>query len=483
MYDLVIIGGGPAGTTAALRARELGATVALVEKGTLGGTCTNDGCVPTRVLAKAARLLRDVEQFEKYGLLLDCKPRVDFVEVLKRTQQVVYEVHEKKQLLDHLVASGVDVFSGVGAASFRDAHTLTTEDGHTIEGDKFVICAGGSARRLPFPGSELALTHSDVWTLDALPESVAIIGSGATGCQLASVLQSFGAQVTLMDIADRILLSEDVHVAELVAQEFEKEGMTILTGIEGVARIERGTEKVLNLVYKQAGDEKTLPVSAVILAVGWPGNADSLNIAAAGIEANRTYIKVNDQLQTTAPNIYAAGDITGRLMLVQTAAYQARMAVENALLGDARPVEERLVPHGGFTDPEYGGVGLTEAQARENYDCLVATVPYADIDRAVIDDRREGFCKLIVDRESHRVLGAHVVGEQAVEIVQMVAAGMAGGMTVEQLADLELAYPTFTAIVGIAARQLVRELGSVKVVQEWRELAMVRGSEWERLDR
>ena len=204
---------------------------------------------------------------------------------------------------------------------------------------------------------------------------------------------------------------------------------------------------------------------------------------AAGVESERGYIKVNDYLQSTAPHIFAAGDVTGRMMLVQSATYQAQVAVENALLGPHRKAEHRLVPHGGFTDPEYGSVGFTEEQARQRYpDCLVAVIPYADMDRAVIDGHPVGFCKLIVDRGAHTIIGAHVVGEQAVEIVQMVSMGMAGNLKIELLAKLELAYPTFAAIIGLAARQLVRDLEAVQIAPEWRALKQIRGAEWERKD-
>jgi dihydrolipoamide dehydrogenase len=235
------------------------------------------------------------------------------------------------------------------------------------------------------------------------------------------------------------------------------------------------------MIYRQGDDEHTLEVEAVILSVGWPGNVNGLNLEAAGIEHERSYVKINDSMQTTAPNIYAAGDITGRIMLVQSAQYQARVAVENALMSGQRAAEFRLVPHGGFTDPEYGGVGMTEEQARRELDVIVATVPYAELDRAVIDGHTEGFCKLIVDRGTRLVVGAHVVGEQALEVVQMVAAGIAGKLPIEQFADLELAYPTFAGIVGLAARQLVRELGMVEISREWHTLQqMPRGAEWER---
>jgi pyruvate/2-oxoglutarate dehydrogenase complex dihydrolipoamide dehydrogenase (E3) component len=318
-----------------------------------------------------------------------------------------------------------------------------------------------------------------VWQLEKLPASAVIVGSGATGCQFATILNAFGVQVTLLDIAPRILIAEDDLVSQTMADQFQQVGIKIITGIEGITRIERGPQ-ALEVIFKHQGVEHTQLTEAVILSVGWPGNIERLGLDTAGVEVERGYIRVNDTLQTSAPHIYAAGDITGRMMLVQSASREARIAVENALLASERNVAHRLVPHGGFTDPEYGSVGPTEQQARENHDCIVAVIPYADLDRAVIDGVPEGFCKLIVDRQTRHIIGAHVVGEQALEIVQMVATGMAGGLDVTQLAELELAYPTLAAIVGLAARQIVRELGLVPVVPEWRSLKLVRGAEWER---
>lgn len=484
-YDLVVIGGGPAGVTAALRAKELGATVALIERDRLGGTCTNDGCVPTRVLAKAARLMRDAAQMRDYGIELPAPPTVSLRDVLARTQQVVYQVHEKKQLLDHLRDVGIDAFVEQGPAAFVDPHTVQIGDHDRIEGERFIICAGGSARRLDFIGAEHTLTHSDVWALEALPARVVIMGGGATGCQLASVLNAFGSHVTILEVADRILLSEDDAVAALITDQFRAHGIAVLTETGGVQQVVVAAEHghAYDVTYTTAdGAPAVLPADAVIQSVGWPGNLAALNLGAAGVATIRSLILTDDHLRTTVPHIYAAGDITGRMMLVQSASYQARVAVENALLGGTTEAQHRLVPHGGFTDPEYGGVGLTEAQARADWDVSVATVPYSDLDRAVIDGHVEGFCKLIVDQKTLRVLGAHVVGEQAVEIVSMVATGIAGGLTIRQFADLEFAYPTFSAVIGLAARQIVRQLGVVPVTAEWRELAPLRPAEWERRD-
>ena len=477
-FDIAVIGGGPAGVTAALRARELGASVALVERGHLGGSCTNDGCAPTRVLAKAARLMRDAEQIATYGLYAE-RPTVNFKDVLARAQQVVYELQEKKQLVAHLANVGVTVFDQVGDASFVDAHTLACGDQQQVESEKFILCVGGSARRLAFPGSEYALTHSDVWAMDKLPESIAIVGGGATGCQLASIFTAFGSKVTLLDVAPRLLITEDMLTSQVIGEQLREHGIEIITGIDGLTQIENSAGS-RNLHYTRAGTPHMLAAEQVLLSVGWPGNVTSLNLAAAGVKVNKSYIEVDDYLQTLAPHIFAAGDVTGKMMLVQAATDQARIAAENAVLGQHRKASYQLVPHGGFTDPEYGSVGLTEEQGLKQGNAIVAVVPYTDMDRAIIDGHTVGFCKLIVDRETRQVLGAHVVGELALEVVQLVAAGMAAGLRIEQLAELEIAYPTFAAIVGLAARQIMRDLGLVPVVPLWRALHKPRDAEWER---
>jgi pyruvate/2-oxoglutarate dehydrogenase complex dihydrolipoamide dehydrogenase (E3) component len=478
MFDLIVIGGGPAGATAALRARELGASVALIERGQMGGTCTNDGCVPMRVLAKAARLMRDVEQFTEYGLAGE-KPAVDFATLLALTRNIVHRIHEKKQLQSHLERAGVTVYANAGEARFVDELSVALGDGTILQGEKFILCAGGHARRLPFPGSEYALTHSDIWSLQKLPRQMVVVGGAATGCQLASCFAAFGTHVSVLEAAPRLLTVEDEAVSHGIAEAFRRRGIAVFTNIGGIQRIEQ-RDGTLHLFYPFEGEVRQLATEVVVLSVGWQGNTEALNLAAAHVQSERGYIVVDDYLQTTTPHIYAAGDITGRMMLVQSANWEGALAAGNALLAHKRITEHRIVPHGGFTDPEYGSVGLTEERARAAHDCVVAVVPYAALDRAVIDSHREGFCKLIVSTTTHRILGAHIMGEQALEILQLLATCIAADMPVEHLAEMELAYPTFTAIVGLAARRIIRELGIVPLAPQVQSLGRAYVAEWER---
>ena len=477
MSSVIVIGGGPAGVSAALRARELGANVALVERDHLGGTCTNDGCVPTRVLAHAARLAREAEQFAAYGLA-EYQPQIDLGALMDKTHNIVSEIHTKKGLAATLAAAGVQLYAGLGPAQFINPHTLRLGDGRELYGDRFILCAGGRARQLSFPGSELALTHGDIWRMRTAPASLAIVGGAATGCQMASIFAAFGTRVTLLERNTRLLAAEDDLVGELVTGAFERRGIKIIRSIRGVEKIERDGRD-LRLYYRIGDELLSLTTEAVILAAGWIGNVESLNLEAAGVAHERNFIGVDDYLRTSAEHIFAAGDITGRMMLVQSGSFDARLAAENAVLGLGPRYRHAIVPHGGFTDPEYGSVGMTEKQAQAaGLDYVTGVVPYIHLDRAVIDGRTEGACKLVVGRETHRILGAHIVGEQALESIQLAAAGMASDMWVEQLAELELAYPTYTAVLGLAARQVVRKLGVMALSAQWLELGLGHG-EWE----
>jgi pyruvate/2-oxoglutarate dehydrogenase complex dihydrolipoamide dehydrogenase (E3) component len=464
---LIVLGGGPAGATAALQARELHADVTLIESKRVGGTSINEGPAPVRTLARAARLARDAGSWEIFGLK-GARPQIDLAAVLANARRVALYAHEKKHLAEYIRSTEVELIEGVGPAHFLDKYTVGVADGRTWQADKIIIAVGGRGRILPIPGAELALTYSDIWTLKQLPASVAVVGGAATGCQLASILEDFGCQVYLLELAPRLLPQEDEDISVALADAFGRQHMTVITGAQ-TERLEK-TNGGIQLHYRKQEHSDSLMVDAVFFATGWPGNVDTLNLAAAGVVTERSYIPVNDYLQSNVPHIFAAGDINGQSMLVQSARYEGRIAAENAVLGPYHRFTHEIVPSGSFTDPEYASVGLTEAEARQQYDCAVAITQYDDLMRPVIDAHPEGFCKLLVERHHRYILGAHVIGEYSVEIIQMVAACMASGMRVEQVAELQLATPTFTEAVGMAAQKLVRELGLAPLPQLWSDI-------------
>ncbi|HXX79204.1 MAG TPA: NAD(P)/FAD-dependent oxidoreductase [Ktedonobacteraceae bacterium] len=470
---LVVIGGGPAGLIAALQARELHADVTLLESKRVGGTSINEGPAPVRTLARAARLARDVGSWETFGLHGE-RPQIDLVAALANAKRVAEYAHEKKHIAEYIASTGIDLVEEVGPVHFLDQHTVGAANGRTWQADKVIIAVGGHGRILPIPGSELALTYNDIWSLTQLPTSVAIVGGAATGCQLASILEDFGCQVYLLELAPRLIPREDEEISFALADAFNKQHMTVITGAQ-TERLEK-LDGGIKLHYRRQEQLDSLDVGAVFFAAGWPGNIDALNLEAAGVLTKGSYIPVNDYLQSNVPHIFAVGDVNGQSMLVQSARYEGQIAAENAVIGPYRRYVHEIVPSGSFTDPEYASVGLTEAQARQQYDSVVAVVRYDDLLRPVADNHPEGFCKLIVERRHRHILGAHVIGEYSVEIIQMVAACMAGGMKVEQVAGLQLAYPTFTEAVGMAAQKLVRELGLGPLPQLWGDFTSIPAS-------
>lgn len=456
IYDIAVIGAGPAGTAAALRAAELGASVVVLEAGRVGGTCVNTGCVPTRVLAKAARLMRETRSADDYGIVVN-EPHVDWAAVVARVHERVDAVRSIKREMERFAAAGVDLVHE-GRARFADEHTLVLESGRRIRAESILICVGGHSRRLPIPGAELATVPEDVLSLTALPRRVAVIGAGNTGAQLVTVFRSFGSEVTLLDVAPRVLVTSDARISEAIAASVSHHGVDVHTGIETVERLDRSAEGSIALAWREDGTSRTVDVDVVIMATGWPADVEDLGLDNAGIEVERSAIPVDRYFRTVVPHILAVGDANGRDMLVQAAQFEGEAAAENAVLGANRRTPHHLLPAGGFTDPDYAGVGLTEEQARErDPSCVVAVVRFAELDRAVIDDRERGFLMLIADRRRELILGAHAVGENAVEVIQSVTTAMAAGIDVATLAGVRFAYPTYSAVIGNAARALLHE--------------------------
>lgn len=484
-FDVFIIGAGPAGTAAALRAAELGARVAVAESDRTGGTCVNTGCVPTRVLAKTARIVREARTASVWGIG-GVAPTIDWNATVAHVRETVDRVRSIKREAVRFADAGVELILE-GRARFIDSHTIVLDSGRRITADSVLVCVGGHSRRLPVRGAELATVPEEVLDLPDLPRRVAVIGGGNTGAQLVTVFSSFGCEVTLLDVAPRILLASDELISAGVATAFREQGVTVQTGIGTITGLERAVDGSITLGWTGTADAATGlsanerspenatatvtatnhsgSFDAVIMSTGWPADVGDLGLEHAGVEIVRSAIPVDEYFRSSVSHIFAVGDANGRDMLVQAAQFEGEAAAENAVLGANRRTPHHLLPAGGFTDPDYAGVGLTEAQARaHDPHCVVAVVPYSSLDRAVIDDRERGFLKLITDRRRELLLGAHAVGENAVEVIQSVTTAMAAGIDPRTLARVKFAYPTYSAVIGMAARALLEESEPAQLV-------------------
>ena len=457
MTAVVVIGAGPAGVVDALRAADLGARTTLVTRDQFGGMAANDGPVPVRTLAHAARLIREARQLGRYGVVVS-EPRLDYPRLLARVREVVNDVRTHSAFREHLDHAGVTIHERAGTARFVDPHTIETEGGLRLQADKFILCAGGISRRLSVPGFELTATHSDAWSLSAVPPSMLVVGGGATGVQVASIFNAFGSQVQLFKAGPRILQTEDEDVSAAVAAAFRAAGVTVRENFGAIESFEKIPTGV-RMVFRKDSQRKSAEAALAVVAVGWVADAAGLNLATADVATDaRGYVQVDTYLRTSAPHIFAAGDITGRLMLVPQAIQDGFVAATNAVRGTTMPLEDQVSPIGSFTDPEYAQVGLTEAKAREAHNVVVAAIRFDSTTRTIIDGRTTGFCKLIVDRATRGVLGCHIVGERAVEIAQVVSIVMAARMRVDELARVPLSFPTYAGILGRLAANATRQL-------------------------
>ena len=455
--DVVVIGAGPAGIVAALRAARLGARTALVTRDELGGMAANDGPVPVRTLAHAARLMREARQLGRYGIDAG-ELTLDYRRLLDRVREVTGDVREHAALRDELEREGVTLHEHAGTARFAEPQVIESENGPRLRAANVIVCTGGASRRLPLPGFELTCTHSDAWRLESAPDSLLVIGAGATGVQVASIFNAFGSRVTLFEAAPRILMSEDEQVSAAMSSALQASGVRVLEDAGTIERFEPSPTGV-RLVASGSDGQAHIDATLAVVAVGWVANTDGLDLAAVGVETDpRGYIKVDSQLRTTVPGIYAAGDVTGHLMVVHEAAREGYLAATNATVGRADALPAEVSPLGSFTDPEYASVGLTEAAARETHDVVVGTEGFDSMPRPIIDGRPTGFCKLVADRENHTILGCHIVGERAVELAQLAALAVASGMTVEQLALVPFSFPTYANALGRAAVRVARQL-------------------------
>jgi dihydrolipoamide dehydrogenase len=464
MTDIIVIGAGPAGVLAALRAADLGARTTLLTSAGFGGMAANDGPVPVRTLAHAAKLIRDARQLGRYGIAVG-EPGLDYPRLLARVREVVKEVRERSSLREQIDDAGITVDENAGRARFVDPHTIVTESGLRRSADKIVICAGGVTRRLPVPGFELATGLRDAWSLTSVPPSMLVVGGGATGVQVASIFSAFGSRVQLFEAGPRILKTEDDELAAAVTTAFRESGMIVRESFGKIDSFEK-TPTGVRMNYSKDAKRDSVDAAVAVVALGWVADTAGLELAAAGVASDpRGFVQVDEYLQTSAPNIFAAGDITGHEMLVPPAIQEGFIAGTNAVLGPTLPRVERVQTIAGFTDPEYARAGLTEATAREAHDVLTAVVRFDASARTIIDGRTAGFCKLIVDRHTAQILGCHVVGERAVEIAQVGAIAISARMRVDDLSKVPLAFPTYTGNLAYVAAAAARELD---LDVEWR---------------
>jgi len=457
MTEVLVIGAGPAGVMAALRAADLGARTTLVTSGAFGGMAANDGPGPVRALAHAARLMREARQLGRYGIAVS-EPVLDYRRLLGRVAEVVSEIGARSAMRPQAEAAGVAIREHLGPVRFVDPTTVETPAGERFSGDRVIICTGGVSRRLPVPGFELTATHSDAWALTSVPPSMLVVGSGATGAQVASVFNAFGTRVELFEAGPRILSTEEPEVSACVAAAFRANGVVVHEGFGTIESFERAGAGV-QMAYTTAGSLRRAEAALAVVAVGWVADAAGLNLPTAGVATEaRGFVQVDACQRTSAANIFAAGDITGRRMLAPQALQAGFAAATHAVAGGDETAERAVNPVGSFTDPEYAQVGLGEAAARREHDVEVVTVGFDEMTRAIIDGRTSGFCKLLVDRANHRILGCHLVGDRAVDVAQVAAVAMAGRMTVDDLARVPLSFPIYAGILGRASAMAARRL-------------------------
>ncbi|HJY83649.1 MAG TPA: mercuric reductase [Candidatus Binatia bacterium] len=439
-YNLVVIGAGTAGLVTAAGAAGLGAKVALLERDLMGGDCLNVGCVPSKALLRTARAYAEVREAGRYGVEVPPGTRVNFPAVMERMRRLRAEIspHDSAARFHNL---GVDVFLGEGR--FLNPDTIEVA-GKKLRFRKAVIAAGGRAAALPIPGLAEAgyLTNETVFSLTELPRRLAVIGAGPIGCELAQAFARFGSQVSLLEVAPQILIREDPDAAERIQTALEQDGVSISLECNIHTVKNQGTEKLI--IMEQKGVSRELHVDAILLGVGRAPNVEGLNLEVVGVEYDtKVGVKVNDQLQTTNPRIYAAGDICSAYKFTHMADALARIVLQNTLFLGRAKASALTVPWCTYTDPEIAHVGFYEKEAEEKEIPVQTFVQeLRDVDRARLDGEVEGFVKVHVRKESDKLLGATIVARHAGEMISELTVAMVGGLGLKTLATVIHPYPT-----------------------------------------
>ena len=435
-YDMTIIGGGSGGLTAARIATALGANVLLIDKERLGGDCLNYGCVPSKSMIHVARVVQQAKEAAKLGLM-PASLGVDMAKVSAYIQGVISRVAEGEKIY----TEGVTV--KFGQVSFKSATELVLND-EAFTSRNTLIATGSHPTVPTVEGLEEVgyLTNEGVFDLTNLPASLLVIGGGPIGVELGQSFERLGSKVTIIQGPERIMPKEDPEVSDMIASVLAGEGIELVTGARFVKARRNGNKKVVTA--KRGNELLNFEADEILIALGRQPNLEGLNLEAAGVKYDTKGIKVDDNLQTSAPNILAIGDVIGGYLFTHVAAYQAGVAVRNALVPvGKKKVDYRVVPWCTFTDPEAARVGLTPDEAEKQHKQLrIVKFPWADIDRAQAEGETVGFIKLVLAGKKDEIVGAHMVGARAGEMLGEMALAMQNNLTLNDILNTIHAYPT-----------------------------------------
>jgi dihydrolipoamide dehydrogenase len=441
--DVAVLGGGSGGYTAAIRAAQLGAKVACVEKeAELGGTCLRVGCIPTKAWVQTAHFLHAArDSFGKLGVTVG-EPRLDFPAANEWKAAVVKQMTGGVAAL--FKANGVEWIRGVG--SFRDAQTLAVEGGEEISFRSAVIATGSLPLRPPIDGleSDLCVDSTGLLARTEVPRRLVVLGGGIIGCEFASIFNTFGSEVTIVELLDRLIPQEDADASAELAKQFGKKGIMLHLGKQCTKVEQRG-----NTLTVHFGEGETVEADLMLVSVGRGPVVEGIGLEAAGVEFDRrTGIKADERRRTSQPHIYAVGDCAGYWQLAHTAFREGEVAAENACGHDA-VVDNRAVPRPIYTDPEIAAVGLTEAEAREQYgdDVAVGTFPWIANARAVMQDQTIGWVKSIHETRYGELLGLVMVGPHVTDLVEAGVVAIDAESTVETVADGMAPHPTLSEAI------------------------------------
>ena len=443
-YDLAIVGAGSAGFAAAIAAAELGAGVVLIGNGTIGGTCINTGCVPSKNLIRAAESLHRARAAARFGGITSAGRVQDWRAVVRHKDDLVSTLRQKKYI--DLLPSYSTVAYLKGRARLANGGVVV--DGSPIQAGKTIIATGASPSLPPIPGIESVscLTSTTALALEQLPRSLLVIGGGYVGCELGEMFARAGVEVTIVDIVP-ILSGAEPEISKALARYLRDEGIVVREAIatKAIRRAERGVA----LEISSGGKDEVLATEQVLVAAGRRPNTAGIGLEESGIKLGPNGgIEVDDRMRTTKPGVYAAGDVTGRDQFVYMAAYGAKIAAENALNGDGKRYDTSTMPAVVFTDPQLASIGLTEAEARrQGLRVKSSVLPLEQVPRAIVARDTRGLVKLIAEVESGKLLGAHILAPEGADSIQTAALAIGHGLTVQQIA--ETIFPYLTTVEGL----------------------------------